>query len=122
MKELVVKYIQKIKSFLSQKEQIDAESALLRRYIKKGSVESLKNCEQIIETDEALKHFGKMWGEYKADTMMMMTAIEYEFIQNYNFTEGELRVLRHVIGNIGLFFKSCKVVHDARIEAQNKVH
>jgi len=93
----------------------DHEAAILRRYLKRGISENLTDCEQLLDSDEALKHFGKMWGEYKMDTMMMLTAIEYEFIHKYDFNEGELKVLRHVIGNIGLFFRSCKESHDAKI-------
>ena len=91
----------------------------LRKYLKKGCTENLKDCEQLIDSDEALKHFGEMWGRYKSDTMMMLTAIEYEFIQKYDFTEGEIRVLRHVIGNIGMFLKGCKSAHDTKVELQN---
>lgn len=100
-------------------ERKDYQAAQLRSYLRKGCEETLRNCEQLIETDEGLKHFGKMWGEYKADTMMMFTAIEYEYIQKYDFTEAEIKVLRHVIGNIGLFFKGCKIAHDTKIELQN---
>lgn len=110
----------KVKNWITrEKEKKDFPYENLRVYLKKGSIENLKDCEQLLGSDEALKHFGKMWGEYKVDTMMMLTAIEYEYIQNYKFTEVELDVLRHVIGNIGLFFRGCKEAHDAKVELQN---
>ena len=102
-----------------EKEKKDFYSSQLRVYLKKGCGETLKECEQLISTDEGLKHFGEMWGKYKVDTMMMFTAIEYEFLHNYNFTEEEVRVLRHVIGNIGLFFKGCQIAHDSKVELQH---
>jgi len=100
------------------KRENDLQRDLLRSYLKRGSEDTLKDCEQLVGSDEALKHFGNMWGEYKVDTMMMFTAIEYEYIQNYDFTESELKVLRHVIGNIGLFYRGCKVAHDSKVELQ----
>lgn len=99
-------------------EKKDLQATQLRAYLKRGCTETLHEVEQLIETDEALKHFGKMWGPYKADTMMMLTAIEYDYIQNYDFTEAEVKVLKHTIGNIGLFLARCKKAHDTRIELQ----
>lgn len=103
----------------SARAERDVEAKLMRKYLLKGCTESLKECELLLGSDEALKHFGGMWGRYKADTMMMMTAIEYEFINGYDFTEAEHKVLRHVIGNISVFFKRCKKAHDTKVELQN---
>lgn len=136
MKRHIALYIQKLKKWLRlglakenerlravvsklEKEKIDYEANLLRRYVKKGCEETLAHCEQLLESDEALKHFGKMWGEYKADTMMMLTSMEYEYISKYEFTDKELEVFRHVIGNIGLFFRGCKSAHDTKVALQN---
>jgi hypothetical protein len=97
-------------------EKKDFQASQLRVYLKQGCEETLENCEQLLSSDEALKAFGQMWGKYKLDTMMMMTAIEYEYIHKYDFNQEELQVLRHVIGNIGLFYRGCKVAHDTKEE------
>lgn len=115
MLKKVVYYFRKL---FTPDKSVDPQVQLLRSYLKKGCEANLKNCEQLIESDEALKHLGEMWGKYKVDTMMMFTAIEYEYIQNYDFTEDEIKVMRHVIGNIGLFFKACKAAHDTKVELQ----
>jgi len=101
-------------------ERKDPEAYHLRKYIEKTCSNTLTQCEDLLGSDEALKHFGKMMGEYKADTMMMFTAMEYEFINNYDFTEDQLKVLRHFIGNTGLFFKGCKEQHEAKVALQHK--
>lgn len=103
-----------------EEQKLDFASEQLRSYLRLGCTENLKQCEQLINTDEGLKHFGKMWGEYKVDTMMMLTAIEQEYIHNYEFNEGEIRTLRHFIGNVGLFFRGCKIAHEARVELQQE--
>lgn len=100
-------------------ERKDYEANILRRYLKKGCKDTLEDCEQLMGTDEALKHFGMMWGKYKVDTMMMITAIEHDYINEFNFTEDEINAVKHVIGKVGLFFSSCKSVHDTKVELQN---
>lgn len=111
-------YTWRIKRFFEK--DPDPHAELLRSYLTKGCSDTLKQCDQLIQSDEALKHFGQMWGKYKVETMLVLTAMEYEYIQAYDFTEAEIRVLRHFIGNIGLFYRGCKDSHDARQEAKER--
>jgi hypothetical protein len=104
-----------LKSLFKKK---DPEVNHLRNYIIKSCTGNLTTCRELLSSEEALKQFGKLWGDYKADMMMMLTSIEYEFIANYDFTESELKVLRHFIGNTGTFFKRCKEEHDSIVKAQ----
>lgn len=111
-------YIQRLRKRWSKEPDLQAE--LLRSYLKKGSQETLKRCDQLIDTDEGLKHFGKMWGEYKTETMLVLTALEYEYIQNYDFTKQEVQAIKHFIGNLALFYKGCKDAHEARLAERAK--
>lgn len=88
-----------------------------KRYIKKGC-RPLNNCSDVLSSNEALKHFAEMWGKYKADTMIMLTAIEYEFISKEEFDAGELNALRYMIGNTGKFFKGCYEEYQAQLERE----
>jgi hypothetical protein len=92
----------------------------LKKYLKRSSTANIGSCGELLGSNEALKHFGKMWGEYKADTMMMLTSLEYEFIAKQNFTKEHIEALRWFIGNVGIFFKNCKNEHDAQIEKELK--
>ena len=51
---------------------------------------------------------------------MMFTAIEYDFIAKNEFTEKELAAIKTILGNIGLFLKSCKAEHDAQVAKELK--
>ncbi len=87
--------------------KLDIEDTYLRKYIKKRCIKNLQRCEQILESHEALKKFSDLWNQEKESIMLMLTGIEYEFLSNREFTEKELAAVRHVIGNVSLFFKKC---------------
>lgn len=94
----------------------------LRKYIRKTCFGKLDKCSDLLSSNEALKHFGKMWGEFKPDTMMVLTSLEYQYISDvdYEFTEKELRAIRWFIGNFGEFLKGCKQEHDQQVKNEEE--
>lgn len=100
-----------------KKLELETEATILRKYLKTGSEDVISNVEQIVG-DDALKHFGQMWEKHKADVMTVFTALEYEYINNYEFTEAEIKVFKHVVGNMGLFFRSCQTAYELKMELQ----
>jgi len=91
--------------------KLDIEDTYLRKYIKKSCRKNLERCEEILESDEALKKFANLWSEEKESIMLMLTGIEYEFLANREFTNKELAAIRHVVGNVASFFMRCRDSH-----------
>lgn len=91
---------------------------LLKRYVAQTCLHKKVPKTEILSTNKALKHFGEMWGEHKRDTMMMITALEYEFVSEGEFTEKELVAVRGILGKMGLFFRECQAEHRLIEEAQ----
>lgn len=92
----------------------------LKKYLKLGCSKKEITKEEILGSNEALKQFAKLWGEHKADTMMMLTVIEYEFISNNNYTEEEIVAFKGALGKVGLFLRGCKGEWDVHKEAEER--
>lgn len=92
----------------------------LQKYLKIISTKTIANPGELLSSNEALKQFGKLWGEYKADVMMMLTSIEYEYIAKNRFTPEQIDAIKYFIGNVALFLKGCKKEHDEQIEKEQK--
>jgi len=74
---------------------------------------------ELLSTNEALKYFGKLWGDdLKGDTMMMLAVIEHEYIADGVYSPEEAAAVKRVLGKVGLFFRDCKEEWDAHEERQ----
>jgi len=81
----------------------------LRRFFRLSCLHKEVPKKELLGTNEALKHFAKMWGdELKGDTMMMLAVVEQEYITNEVFTDKEIVAVKQVLGKVGLFFRDCK--------------
>ncbi len=101
--EKLIKENETLKASLEEKAPADL---FLQKYVRKTCYSKVDTCEKILGSDESLKRFAKLWDEDKEGVVMMMTSMEYEFVSNREFTASELATLRHVIGNISMFFKN----------------
>lgn len=63
--------------------------------------------EELLTSTEALKAMGELGNEYKADLMMMVAVIEYEFGRNYNYSDKEIAAVKRVLGEVMKYFISC---------------
>lgn len=95
-----------IKGKVYNKNRTDVEDSYLRKYIRKTCISNLEKCESILGSDESLKRFAELWDKDKEGIMMMVTSMEYEFFSGREFTHDELAAVRHVVGNVAMFFKS----------------
>lgn len=96
------------------------ETKALKKYLKKSSKEQMNKCGDLLSSTEALKHFGKVWGEYKTDLMVALTSLEYEWMTKFNFNKEEFEAVKYILGNIALFFKGCKAEADELLAKQTK--
>jgi len=62
---------------------------------------------ELLTSNEALKAMGRVGNEYKADVMMMLAVIEYEFGRNYNYSEKEMAAVKTVLAEVMKYFISC---------------
>lgn len=58
-------------------------------------------------SNEALKAFGKIGLDYKADVMMMMASIEYEYGRNKNYTTREIGAVKVALAEVMKYFLKC---------------
>lgn len=73
---------------------------------------------ELLTDSIALKHFANMWDDHKADTMMMLATVEYEYLHNNRLSSEEVAVLQGALGHVGLFLKDCKKEYDLMLERQ----
>jgi len=62
---------------------------------------------ELMTSNEALKAFGKVGNEYKADVMMMLAVIEYEYGRNRNYTDVEIAAVKKTLAEVMKYFVSC---------------
>lgn len=97
-----------LKFFKKQEVKPDILDFYLVKYVRKNCRSLLENCGEVLGSDSALEGFAEFWTKYKPEMMIMLTGLEYEFLHNETFTESELAAVRHVIGNVALFFENSK--------------
>lgn len=80
----------------------------LKKYFRLCALGKGPTKKELLSSNEALKQFGKLWGDdLKGDVMMMLAVIEQEFITNENFTDKEIADVKQVLGEVGKFFRAC---------------
>jgi hypothetical protein len=79
----------------------------LKKYVRKTCIGDMKNYKDIVEGSDSLERFASLWQKDKVSVMMMLTAIEYEFLSKESYGKREADVLRHFLGNVALFFSGC---------------
>ncbi len=61
----------------------------------------------LLSSNEALKAFGKVGGEYRPDLMTMLAVIEYEYGRGKNYSEVEMVAVKKTLAEVSKFFTGC---------------
>lgn len=83
----------------------------LKRYVRKTCMGDMLRCEDIIDGKASVERFANVWEKDKASVMLMLTSLEYDFLGKEKYSDSEVDVMRHFLGNIALFFKTCYEEH-----------
>lgn len=62
---------------------------------------------ELLSSNEALKNFGKLWGENAGDVMMMLAVVEYEYTTKGGYTEEEIVAVKNSLASVAQFLKGC---------------
>jgi len=90
----------------------------LKKYFKAAAEGKVLYKLPLLSSHEALKHFGNIWGSYKSDAMMMITAAEYEFITDNQFDDKQISAVKQVLGKILVFLKDCSKEYEMSVKIQ----
>lgn len=92
----------------------------LRRYFKSSCKNKTIPKKDILGSTEGLKYFAGLWGDKKSELMSMLTIIEYEYIQDNNFSSEQIMSVKQVLGKIAIFTKECKTEYEELLAEQRK--
>jgi hypothetical protein len=79
----------------------------LRRYFTLSCWHKEVPKRELMTSNEALKAFGQIALNHKADIMMMMAVIEYEYGRNRNYSDNEIAAVKKTLAEIMKYFISC---------------
>lgn len=79
----------------------------LKKYFKLSWVHKEIPKTELLSSNEALKAFGKLWGDHAPDVMMMLAVIEYEYRNGKAYTPEEIGAVKNTLAKIVKFLKGC---------------
>lgn len=79
----------------------------LRKYFKLSLVQKEIPKSELLSSNESLKQFGKMWNDNKADVMMMLAVIEYEYASDNVYEAKEIAAVKQTLGRVAKFLQGC---------------
>lgn len=87
--------------------KIKGKLSELKKYFRLLCIKNEIKKSELLSSNEALKRFGQLWIESRTDVLMMMTVLEYDFISQGVYTEGELRAVKATLGKVATFIREC---------------
>jgi len=79
----------------------------LKKYFRLSCIHKEIPKAELLSSNEALKAFGKLWGEHASDVMMMLAVTEYEYKNGRAYTPEEIGAVQNTLARIVKFLKGC---------------
>lgn len=79
----------------------------LKKYFGLSTTNRTISKAELLSSNEALKDFGKLWGDHADDVMMMAAIIEYEYTNARTYTPEEVGAVKLSLVAMIKFLKEC---------------
>ena len=92
----------------------------LKKYFRLSCENSKVTKRDLLTDTEVLKHFAKLGGDYMADTMQMLSVIQYEYMAENSFSEREISGVQAALGKVAVFMRDCKKEYELMLLEQQQ--